>query len=366
MPDMTMAGDEGLASANSFWGGNLTAAVLNGTVPQWRLDDMATRIMAAYYKVGRDTTRVPINFNSWTLDTDAYLHPYANWDYQQVNWHINVQGDHAALIRQIGAASTVLLKNTNGVLPLKKPKSVAIIGEDAHDNPGGPNSCSDRGCDIGTLAMGWGSGTANFPYLISPVTALKAQAALDRTRVANVSNNYDLDAIAAAVTGAEVAIVFANSDSGEGYITVDGNEGDRNNLTLWIDGDALVEYVASLNPNTILVLHTVGPVLIEEHKNNPNITAILWAGLPGRNLETHSQTSSTAPSTLKQRLSSPGDSRVRIMVWMFFTRRQKQHLNSISLKESSSTIAISTNTTSRHHTNSASGCPTPHSSTLTC
>ena len=282
MPDMTMAGDEGLASANSFWGGNLTAAVLNGTVPQWRLDDMATRIMAAYYKVGRDSTRVPINFNSWSLDTNGYLHPYADWDYEQINWHVNVQGDHAALIREIGGASTVLLKNTNGVLPLGKPKSIAIIGEDAHANPAGPNSCSDRGCDTGTLAMGWGSGTANFPYLVPPVTALKEQAARHGTKVANVSDNYDLEAIAAAVTGAEVAIVFANADSGEGYITVDGNEGDRNNLTLWINGDELVEYVASLNPNTILVMHTVGPVIVEQHKNNPNITAILWAGLPGQ------------------------------------------------------------------------------------
>jgi hypothetical protein len=41
-----MAGDQGLASGNTYWGGNLTAAVLNGTIPQWRLDDMVTRIMS--------------------------------------------------------------------------------------------------------------------------------------------------------------------------------------------------------------------------------------------------------------------------------------------------------------------------------
>jgi hypothetical protein len=279
---MTMAGDQNLASDDTFWGSNLTLAVLNGTVPQWRLDDMVVRIMSAFYKVGRDTARVPINFNSWTLETDGFAHAQAQEDYTQVNWHVNVQDDHAALIREIGGASTVLLKNTKSALPLKKPKSIAVIGEDAHDNPGGPNACSDRNCDIGTLAMGWGSGTANFPYLIAPVTALKAQAAKDGTKFANVSDNYDLEAIAAAALGAETAIVFANADSGEDYITVDGNQGDRNNLTLWGNGDALVEYVASLNPNTILVVHTVGAVILEAHKNNPNITAILWAGLPGQ------------------------------------------------------------------------------------
>lgn len=49
--DMTMAGDENLASGDTYWGSNLTFAVLNGTIPQWRLDDMAVRIMSAYYKV---------------------------------------------------------------------------------------------------------------------------------------------------------------------------------------------------------------------------------------------------------------------------------------------------------------------------
>lgn len=54
------------------------------------------------------------------------------------------------LIREIGAAGTVLLKNTNGALPLKKPKSLAIIGTDAKVSPLGPNGYSDRaGNDVG-------------------------------------------------------------------------------------------------------------------------------------------------------------------------------------------------------------------------
>lgn len=31
-----MPGDEGFDSGNSYFGGNLTIAVLNGTVPEWR------------------------------------------------------------------------------------------------------------------------------------------------------------------------------------------------------------------------------------------------------------------------------------------------------------------------------------------
>lgn len=276
---MTMPGDIDFGTGISHWGGNLTAAILNGTIPQWRIDDMAVRIMAAFYKVGRDEARVPTNFDSWTDDTDGYLYWQAQEGYTKINDHINVQDNHAQLIREIGGRSVVLLKNTNHTLPLQNPASIAVIGEDAHSNPGGPNSCSDRGCDIGTLAMGWGSGTANFPYLVAPVDALRAKA---RSAFTNVSDNYDLAAVAAAVQGAEVALVFANADSGEFYITVDGNSGDRNNLTLWGGGDDLIATVAANNKNTVVVLHTVGPVLVEAIKNHPNVTAILWAGLPGQ------------------------------------------------------------------------------------
>lgn len=51
--DMTMPGDTLFNTGYTFWGTNLTVGVLNGTVPQWRLDDMAIRIMSAYYYVGR-------------------------------------------------------------------------------------------------------------------------------------------------------------------------------------------------------------------------------------------------------------------------------------------------------------------------
>ncbi len=40
-------------------------------------------------------------------------------------------------------------------------------GLDAALSPGGPNEFTDQGGNDGTLALGWGSGTANFTYLIS-------------------------------------------------------------------------------------------------------------------------------------------------------------------------------------------------------
>lgn len=75
--------------------------------------------------------------------------------------------------------------------------------------------------------------------------------------------------------------VFANADSGEGYIDVFGNEGDRNNLTLWRGIDQMIENVTAVSSNVIVVIHSVGAVLMP-WVDNENITAILWAGLPGQ------------------------------------------------------------------------------------
>ncbi|KZT61640.1 glycoside hydrolase family 3 protein [Calocera cornea HHB12733] len=260
----------------SWWGSNLITAVMNGSVPEARVDDMVTRAFAALFFTGQDLTRVP-NFNYQTEDT--YLNGML------VNQHVNVMGNHGQLIREIGAASIVMLKNT-GVLPVDvtKYRRYGIFGSDAGPNPQGPNSCSDRGCDQGTLAMGWGSGSANYPYLIDPSMAITWYVYSNRpdTMIESVLDDYDYASINSVASQADICLAFVNADSGEEYITVDGNEGDRNNLTLWHSGEAVINASTSYCSNTIVVVHSVGPVLLEEWIDNPNVTAVLWAGLPGQ------------------------------------------------------------------------------------
>lgn len=284
--DMSMPGDTSFDSGDSYWGTNLTISVVNGTVPEYRIDDMAIRIMAAYYKVGRDTHQIPVNFNSWTHDTYGPIYAYAGPEYGvgRINEHVDVRGgNHAALIRGIGAASTVLLKNS-GALPLTGiEKFTAIFGSDAGSDPVGINGCADHGCDNGTLATGWGSGTSNFPYIVTPEEAIKREILSQGVGlVDSITDDWAYDKIQMLASQAEVSLVFVNSDSGEEFIAVDGNEGDRNNLTLWRDGDALIHNVASRNNNTIVVIHSGGPVLVGDWYDNPNVTAILWAGMPGQ------------------------------------------------------------------------------------
>ncbi|KAF9886936.1 hypothetical protein FE257_010677 [Aspergillus nanangensis] len=281
--DMSMPGDVGFNTGTSFYGANLTVGVLNGTIPQYRVDDMAVRIMAAYYKVGRDRHSTPPNFSSWTRDEFGFEHyAVSEGAYERVNEFVNVQRKHADLIRRVGADSTVLLKN-QGALPLTgKEMTVGILGEDAGSNPKGANGCDDRGCDKGTLAMAWGSGTANFPYLVTPEQAIQNKVLEGRGNVFAVTDNYDMKRIQAVAAQSSVSLVFVNADSGEGYITVDDNEGDRKNLTLWQNGDNVIKTVTENCNNTVVVIHSVGPVLIDQWYANPNVTAILWAGLPGQ------------------------------------------------------------------------------------
>jgi beta-glucosidase len=256
---LAMPGDVTFNSGTSYFGPNLTIAVLNGTVPQWRLDDMAVRVLAGWYYVGGDTKVGPVNFDSWTQDTYGPNHWYVGpeWGSSLVNEHIDVRQEHGALIRQIGAASTVLLKN-NGALPLTGGERLTtVFGEDAGGNPNGPNGCADRGCDQGTLGIGWGSGTGNFPYLVTPDAAIQYQVTSRYGAYESITNNSALTQIAALAkrTGevGGVCLAFANANSGEGFINVDGNIGDRKNLTLWQGAEAMIANVTANCNNTILV-----------------------------------------------------------------------------------------------------------------
>ncbi|KAJ7743705.1 glycoside hydrolase family 3 protein [Mycena maculata] len=256
--DMTMPGDISASSGTSYFGTNLTNAVNSGSVSQARMNDMATRILAGWYLLGQDSGYPAVNFDAWD-NTNSF------------NQHVNVQANHGTLIRQIDAAATVLLKNTNGVLPLNAPKTIAVVGNGATNSSLGPNGYTDRGGDDGVLGLGG-----------FPLDAITSRSAADGTVVTHSTSDTDLTGAKNAATGKDVAFVFITADSGEGYITVEGNAGDRNNLSAWHSGDALIATVATANANTVVVVNSVGPIDMEAWVTNPNITAIVWSGIPGQ------------------------------------------------------------------------------------
>lgn len=310
--DMSMPGD-GLhwMDGKALWGGLLTQAILNGSLPLERLNDMVTRTVAAWYQLGQDNqTQWPApppegnggpNFSSWTDKKVGRIHVGSDDKTTAVvNKFVDVQGKgkdfHGRLAKQIATEGTVLVKNEDGILPLnRKGRSdrkandakfrVGVFGEDA--GPGhGPNFCDDRDCNQGTLGSGWGSGAVEFPYLVTPLKALESAFDPESVKVVSVlSNTVPVKSSSALLGGQDLCIVFVNSDAGEGFVSWGNVRGDRNDLHLQKGGDKLVQQVASDCGNgagqTIVVVHAVGPVDLERWIDLPGIKAVLLANLPG-------------------------------------------------------------------------------------
>ncbi|WP_372652096.1 glycoside hydrolase family 3 C-terminal domain-containing protein [Draconibacterium sp.] len=76
---------------------------------------------------------------------------------------------------------------------------------------------------------------------------------------------------------ADVVLVFVGTDQSTGR-----EESDRFSITLPGNQNKLIEAVAAENPNTIVVMQTMGMVEVEPIKNNPNIPGIIWTGYNGQ------------------------------------------------------------------------------------
>lgn len=82
-------------------------------------------------------------------------------------------------------------------------------------------------CTLTAADIRYVDSTADFPYLIDPLAAIKSRSSTDGTTITQSLNDNDTTAAKTAATGKDVAIVFITADSGEGYLTVEGNAGDR-------------------------------------------------------------------------------------------------------------------------------------------
>jgi len=294
--DMSMPGD-GIhwVDGKALFGEQLTLSILNGSVPVSRLDDMATRIVAAWYQLGQDSwTSDRPNFSSWTDDEFGYLHHGSGSPQEKtlVNQFVETETDESRKVaRDVAAEAIVLLKNSDAILPLSPdlggrseahPRRVAVIGEDAGTGEG-PNYCDDRACNQGTLAVGWGSGATEFTYLVDPLSALNASFDASATELTSFLKNDLSDDIREELKEQDLCLVFANADSGEGYLAWQGVRADRNGLELQKDGARLIRDVATnCGGSTVVVIHSVGPVILEEFVDLPSVKAVLFAMLPGQ------------------------------------------------------------------------------------
>ncbi|WWC88926.1 uncharacterized protein L201_003841 [Kwoniella dendrophila CBS 6074] len=232
----------------------LASAIANGTVSEARLDDMANRIVSAWYKLGQDN-----GFPALNTSTNA------------------LSQAHNDLIREIGSKSIVLLKN-NGTLPLAKNKSLYVFGQAASvDLKGSPYPVSfgfAPDADMGTFLGGQGSSYVSAPYVITLLDALAEQARSQGTQVFGYTDNFNHTVqatyAAAAITADATCLVDVRQTCSEGY--------DRQNLTASWEGDETIVAVASQCANTAVIYSACGPFNVTAWVDHPNVTAILNAG----------------------------------------------------------------------------------------
>ena len=285
--------DMAMPNSPNLWDSNhLANAVSNGSLPQTRLDDMATRIVASWYQLNQDDPNYPSK-GIGMAPSILSGHPkiYA------------IDPDSRDTIRQAAVEGQVLVKNLRNALPLNKPKMLNIFGYDAIVPPiqmptdlvllghevnkwvygydsvdasdvtligllagltSAPNTARK-----GTLITGGGSGATTPGVTSAPFDAIQQQAYEDSTYLLwdFVSQNPDVD------PATDACIVLINQFAAEGS--------DRTSLTD-ADSDTLVNNVASKCNNTIVVIHNAGIRVVDAWIENPNVTAVILAHLPGQ------------------------------------------------------------------------------------
>ena len=281
--------------SSTYWeNGNLSLMVSNGSLPQSHLDDMATRILASWYRYAQ------VEDPGFGMPVDL-LAPH---DYVDVRDNTSNE-----LVLQAAIEGHVPVKNTNSALPLKKPKVLSLFGHDgvactrnAPAPPGfslwafglqgaqtilglgdfnatymlevflssQPWNAAVPGIALnGSLISGGGSGTVTPAYVDAPFNAFEGQAKSDGTFLTWDFYSQDPD-----VNGAsDACIVFVNALASEGW--------DRPNIADSYS-DTLVKNVASKCANTHVIVHNAGIRLVDRWIDNPNVTAVIYAHLPGQ------------------------------------------------------------------------------------
>ncbi|MEU6537711.1 glycoside hydrolase family 3 C-terminal domain-containing protein [Streptomyces sp. NPDC047000] len=232
--------DQELNRPNWFTPAKLEAALDAGQITRRQIDEAAYRVVKAYIAAGLFDHPVPT-----TPEADVST------------------AAHKELARRIVTEGSVLLKNQGGVLPLSsKVKKIAVIGPTASNTP-------TNGVSAATVCgmSGFGAGACSDP--VAPLDAIRARAAETGATV-TFDDGSDTASAAAAAAGADVAVVFGYSKTGEGS--------DRTNLGLDGNGDALISAVAAANHRTVAVLETGSAVLMPWQND---VRAILEAWYPG-------------------------------------------------------------------------------------
>ncbi|GGJ57585.1 glycoside hydrolase family 3 protein [Streptomyces brasiliensis] len=211
----------------------LVAEVKAGRVSQKRIDDAVSRILTEKFRLG------------------LFEHPYAD-----TSGAADIgSAAHRAVARQAAAESQVLLKNSGGLLPLKKSQKVYVAGSDA----------DDIGNQTGGWTITWQGSSGNITQGTTILQGLK-NAGGDVT--------YSKDA-SAATSGYDVGVVVVGETP---YAEGVGDVGNGHSLSLSAADQAAVDKVCAAMKCAVLVV-SGRPQLIGDRLGE--IDALVASWLPG-------------------------------------------------------------------------------------
>ncbi len=225
----------------------LVDAVRSGAIPEERVDDMVVRILRQMKRIG--------------LFDDSR-------DDGQIK-----DANHRTLAETIAARGTVLLKNED-ILPLDDDADIAVLGPGVREAKTG----------------GGGSSELEPLHVVATADGIRERTTGDATvergipeieQISFFGGNEDdeddaepepsLDAAIDAAANTEVAIVVVQDAATEAK--------DRESLRLPGQQDKLVEEVAAVNDNTVVVVQSSGPV---EMPWKADVSAVLESWYPGQ------------------------------------------------------------------------------------
>lgn len=222
--------DLNMPGGSDYMEKEVLSAVKAGTLPESCVDDSARRVLKLAFRAAET------------------LGEQASCDYEA----------HHALAKRAATEGAVLLKNKDGILPLKQEAEIAVIGAMAKS----------------IRYQGAGSSHINPTKLSQPLDALPgalyAPGCDDR---GDTTDALIAEAVDTAMN-AEIAVVFAglpDQYESEGF--------DRDNMKMPEGHLRMIEAVTAVNPNTIVVLLCGSAV---ECPWADHVKGILYMGLPGQ------------------------------------------------------------------------------------
>ncbi len=246
--------ESGVQADGLLWGkepfpNELREAYEKGELPRERLSDMVRRILRSLFAVGAD---------QWGPAPEVDM------------------AEHNEIALEGAREGMVLLKN-DGALPLAtdEPLKIAVIGGYAQQgviSGTGSGAVAPVGGFAGVIKIGGAGvmGRHRNLFLFPPSPLEELQRALPQAQF-DFDPGYTPAEAALTAKRSDVVIVFGIRVEGEGFDSAD--------LSLPWGQDAVIDAVASANPNTIVVLETGNPVSMPWRDK---AKAIVQAWYPGQ------------------------------------------------------------------------------------